>query len=211
LMMVGLTFFFEEKDIYWFKFVEDKLTKFGQIESIVAATTLVTLLVLSGLYDDARHGEQFLVAGLVGVIAYIITHGLGTVLGAEEDDTGSTIVKAGVAGFLYLEVLDASFSFDGVIGAFALTNYLPIIALGLGVGAFFVRSMTLHLVEAGTLAEYRYLEHGAFYAILALATLMFASGLGLHLPEWITGLLGGAIIAGSVWHSHVLNKKENAS
>src|SRR3546814_6497104 len=87
--------------------------------------------------------------------------------------TTGQVAKAGFGAFLYLEVLDASFSFDGVIGAFALSNNLFIIAIGLGIGAMFVRSMTIFLVKQGTLSEYRYLEHGAFYAIIALAAIMY--------------------------------------
>src|SRR3546814_11363687 len=89
--------------------------------------------------------------------------------------TTGQVAKAGFGAFLYLEVLDASFSFDGVIGAFALSNNLFIIAIGLGIGAMFVRSMTIFLVRQGTLSEYRYLEHGAFYAIIALAAIMYRS------------------------------------
>ena len=93
---------------------------------------------------------------------------------------------------IYLEVLDASFSFDGVIGAFALTHNLFIIAIGLGIGAMYVRSMTIMLVERGTLAEYRFLEHGAFYAIIALSVIMFVQPL-MHIPEVITGLVGAVV------------------
>jgi hypothetical protein len=103
------------------------------------------------------------------------------------------IVKSGLGGFLYLEVLDASFSFDGVIGAFALSNNMIIIALGLSVGAMFVRSMTIHLVRTGTLAQYRYLEHGAFWAIIVLGVIMLLSA-RYHIPETITGLLGAVLI-----------------
>ena len=90
--------------------------------------------------------------------------------------------RSGAASFLYLEVLDASFSFDGVIGAFALSNNLFIIAIGLGIGAMFVRSLTIMLVDKGTLTSYRYLEHGAFYAIIALARDHVPED-DLHVPE----------------------------
>ncbi len=93
-----------------------------------------------------------------------------------------------------LEVLDASFSFDGVIGAFALSQNLFVIAIGLGIGAMYVRTMTIMLVERGTLSQYRYLEHGAFYAILALSVIMFTQTL-IHIPEAITSL-GGAVLIG---------------
>ena len=84
------------------------------------------------------------------------------------DDLFSTDgVRSGIIGLIYLEILDASFSFDGVIGAFALSSDIFIIMIGLGIGAMFVRSLTLYLVEKKTLAEFIYLEHGAHYAIFA--------------------------------------------
>ena len=104
-----------------------------------------------------------------------------------------TIVKGGIGGFLYLEVLDASFSFDGVIGAFAITSDVVIIMLGLAIGAMFVRSMTIYLVDKGTLDEFIYLEHGAHYAIGALAIIMLLS-MKFHVPELVTGLIGIAFI-----------------
>lgn len=220
LFMVAIAYFLEEKQAYWWELVEARLTKLGQIEGISAALVLAALAILSNLFPDRTHGVQFFVAGVWGVVAYIAAHGIGSVLSGGEEEEGETedaqgnpnptasIIKASVAGFLYLELLDASFSFDGVIGAFVLTDYLPYIALGLGIGAFFVRSMTIHLVEAGTLSEYRYLEAGAFYAIFALATVMFMSGYGIELPEWATGLMSIAFIGAALLHSVVANRRE---
>jgi hypothetical protein len=105
-----------------------------------------------------------------------------------------------MASFLYLNVLDASFSFAGVIGAFALTDELFIIALGLGVGAMFVRSLTILLVERGTLASYEYLEHGAFYAVGALALFMMLGTL-VEVPEAVTALVGAGLIGLAFWSS----------
>lgn len=123
----------------------------------------------------------------------------------------STLVRAtGKAGFflfLYLEVLDASFSFDGVIGAFAITSDPIIIALGLGlIGAMFVRSLTVFLVRKGTLAEYVYLEHGAHWAIGALAVILMVS-IGFHVSEFITGLLGVFFIGAAFLTSVRRNKR----
>ena len=94
-----------------------------------------------------------------------------------------------------------------MIGAFALSNNLFVIALGLGIGAMFVRSMTVMLVDRGTLAEYRYLEHGAFYAIIALAAIMLLSA-RFHIPEVITGLIGAGFIGLSFWASVRHNRRE---
>lgn len=217
LFMVALGFFFEEKHVYWLEAIENKLARLGQLEGLAAAITLIASYVVSTYYTDAHHGAQFFSSAVWGVVTFILAHGLGSLLGSEDDEDnedeakanlGGAVVKAGLAGFLYLEILDASFSFDGVIGAFVLSNYLPVIALGLGIGAFFVRSMTIHLVDSGTLSEYRFLEHGAFYAILALAVIMYASGLGLHLPEWITGLLSVIFILVALAHSIALNRRD---
>ena len=111
----------------------------------------------------------------------------------------------GIGAFLYLEVLDASFSFDGVIGAFALTQNLFLIAIGLGIGAFYVRSMTIMLVQKETLAGFRYLEHGAVYSILSLSFIMTANSIW-HVPEVTTGLLGAGLIGLALWSSPSHNK-----
>ncbi|MCK9924120.1 DUF475 domain-containing protein [Frankia sp. AgPm24] len=95
--------------------------------------------------------------------------------------------------FLYLEVIDASFSFDGVVGAFAISQNIFVIAAGLGIGAMYIRSLTVYLVRRGTLSEYIYLEHGAHYAIGALAIIL-AISIETEVPEIITGLVGVAFI-----------------
>lgn len=100
--------------------------------------------------------------------------------------------------FLRLEILDASFSFDGVIGAFALSNNVFIIMAGLGAGALWVRSLTVHLVRTGTLAKYQYLEHGAHWAIGALGIMMLLKLYRVELPEWVVGSTGLVFIAWAV-------------
>ncbi len=115
--------------------------------------------------------------------------------------------KAGFFLFLYLEVLDAAFSFDGVIGAFAITTDPILIALGLGlIGAMFVRSLTVFLVRKGTLADYVYLEHGAHWAIGALAVILLV-GIGYHVDEVVTGLIGVAFIGAAFLSSILRNRR----
>ncbi|MEJ3654786.1 DUF475 domain-containing protein [Actinomycetes bacterium KLBMP 9759] len=115
--------------------------------------------------------------------------------------------KAGFFLFLYLEVLDAAFSFDGVIGAFAITTDPILIALGLGlIGAMFVRSLTVFLVRKGTLADYVYLEHGAHWAIGALAVILLV-GIGYHVDEIVTGLIGVAFIGAAFLSSILRNRR----
>jgi len=190
---VSLKYFFDaEKQVHWVRALETRLAQLGKIEAVELGVVLLAVWACSrGVPVDERAG--FLAAGVFGIVAYIAVDGLGTAMelgeGARHD-----LHRASAASFLYLEVLDASFSFDGVIGAFALTNNLFVIAIGLGVGAMFVRSLTVLLVDRGTLASYRFLEHGAFYAIGALAALMFA-GTIVEVPEVVTGLVGAGFIA----------------
>jgi hypothetical protein len=114
--------------------------------------------------------------------------------------------KAAFFMFLYLEVIDASFSFDGVIGSFAITNDIFEIALGLGIGAMYIRSLTVFLVRKGTLDDYVYLEHGAHYAIGALAVILLAT-IKYEVSEVITGLVGVVLIGASYWSSVVRNRR----
>ena len=108
---------------------------------------------------------------------------------------------------MYLELIDASFSLDGVLGAFALSHDIVIITLGLCIGAIFVRSLTIMLVQKKTLKNFVYLESGAHWAIGVLATLMFISTFH-HVPEVITGLLGLGFIVSAFISSLLHNKKE---
>ena len=198
LAMVGLTFFLDaDKDSHWIGPIERPFTGVGRISGAAIAVVLLALFGISRLIapDDAM---TFITSGIFGLVSYIAVGAIGTLLEKDEGETTSqgpavTVAKAGLGAFLYLEVLDASFSFDGVIGAFALSNNLFVIALGLGIGAMFVRSMTVMLVDRGTLTEYPYLEHGAFYAIIALAAIMLLS-VRFEIPETVTGLIGAGFI-----------------
>ncbi len=211
LGLVGLKFFFdEEKDVHWVRIVE----RFLSSASTVPATEIaVVLLALWGVSTQLPPPEihPFLIAGIFGIVAFIAVDGLGTVMKKREDRLrgAGSLVTAGLGGFLYLNVLDASFSFDAVIGAFALSNNMIVIALGLSIGAMFVRSMTLLLVRKGTLAEYRYLEHGAFWAILALSAIMLLSA-RYEIPETVTGLIGAILIGFSLLWSILHTRRERA-
>jgi hypothetical protein len=212
LAMVGLKFFFDsDKNVHWIAAIESRLAK---ISAIPAAEIALLLLALWGVSSmlPAAEALTFLVAGLLGIVTFIAVEAIGTVLEMREEAAKAqgAVVRAGLGGFLYLQVLDSSFSFDGVIGAFALSNNMIVIALGLSIGAMFVRSMTIMLVQKGTLSEYRYLEHGAFWAILALATIMLLSA-RFHIPETITGLIGATLIGISLWWSVRHNRKGTAT
>lgn len=218
LGMVGLTFFFdEEKETHWIRLVERPVAGLSRVSGLAIGLVLLALYGISRLLE-AGEAMTFLTSGILGLLTYIAVEVFNAALEGGEDagrhhqhghDANATAVAArsGLGAFLYLEVLDASFSFDGVIGAFALSNNLFIIALGLGIGAMFVRSMTVALTERGTLTQYRYLEHGAFYAIIALAAIMLLSA-RYHIPETITGLIGAVLIGLSFWASVRANRAD---
>ena len=202
LAMVGLKFFFDsDKEVHWIAVVEQQLAKFSRIEAIEIAFLLVGLYLIS-LLLPAEDALTFLVAGVLGLVTFIAVEAISTILELREEARAAAgiVGRSGLGGFLYLNVLDSSFSFDGVIGAFALSNNMIVIAIGLSIGAMFVRSMTIMLVKKGTLAQYRFLEHGAFWAIIALGAIMLLSA-KFHIPETITGLIGAVLIGLSLWWS----------
>ncbi|GAA5785402.1 DUF475 domain-containing protein [Chitiniphilus shinanonensis] len=206
LLMVFLKFFFDqEKDVHWIGVIERPLARTGRIEAVEIGVSLIALYAISTFL--AGHGQlEFVLSGIAGIVTYIAVDGFGSLF----EGGGQTAARTGLSGFLYLEVLDASFSFDGVIGAFALSNNIFIIAIGLGVGAMFVRSLTILFVERETLDAFRYLEHGAFYAIGALATIMFV-GTFHEISEVITGLIGAGFIGLSLYSSIRHNRRAHTA
>lgn len=199
LMMVALRFFYDEyKEEHWIRWIEKPMTALGKVEAVEMALIAVLLIILVNWVPEAQKAA-FLVAGLTGLVTFVIVDGVSVFLESWGGNTGD-LAKASAGLFIYLEVLDASFSFDGVVGAFAITHNLFIIMVGLSIGAFFVRSLTILFVEKKALEKFDYLEHGAFYAIAALSVIMLCSPL-FHVPEWFTGLIGAVFIAASFWAS----------
>jgi hypothetical protein len=209
LLLVFLHFLFDsDKELHWLGWIEEKMGQHGT----AGLAVLLALLAVFGCVSLMPEQRKFsvMVAGMVGVAVYLAVGWISSLLEEEEADPviGKMISRGSIGAFLYLEVLDASFSFDGVIGAFAITNDVVIIMLGLAIGAMFVRSLTVFLVRQGTLDEFVFLEHGAHYAIGILALIMLAS-VKYHVPEWFTGLSGVAFIAVSLWSS--VKYKKDAS
>ena len=236
LLMIFLDFIFEEREYKWLAWLERPLAKLGKVDMLSVCIALIVLLVSAMTVATAAHqhggahvdkSATVLLSGVAGLITYLIVGGLSghfenSLEEQEERDQeaeeeakreGRQPSVVGLAGkaaffmFLYLEVLDASFSFDGVIGAFAITNHIFWMALGLGIGAMYVRSLTVYLVRQGTLDDYIYLEHGAHYAIGALAGILLIT-IQYEINEVITGLVGVALIAAAFWSSVRHNKRE---
>lgn len=204
LLAVACKYFFDEtKDVHWIQWLERPLSRLGRLESFELALTVVVMLLLSTQLGTIEEKAQFLGAALVGLIVFIVVDGFSAYFSTRQ------AVTAGLSLFLYLEVLDASFSVDGVIGAFAITFDLLVIMTGLLIGAMFVRSLTVYMVKKNTLSHFVYLEHGAFYALAALALLMLLNIL-YPVPEFVTGLIGGIFlllsIVSSVRHRRRMNR-----
>lgn len=209
LMMVALNYFIDEgKEVDWIRSLECQLRRCANIRGLEVAFVLVLVMVMALLLPE-QDQSTFMFSAMGGLLTFLTVEAIGHVL-----DSGQKALdlaaRGGFGAFLYLEVLDASFSFDGVIGAFALTHNLFLIAIGLGIGAMYVRSMTVMLVERQTLAQFRYLEHGAFYSILVLSVIMFAQTL-FHIPEMITGLLGASFIGLALISSIRYNRRAAAA
>ncbi|WP_242606859.1 DUF475 domain-containing protein [Protofrankia symbiont of Coriaria ruscifolia] len=232
LFMIFLDFMFDpERDVQWLRWIEEPLRKAGQLDVLSVVVGLVSLLLVAEAFSgDAT--QQVLTAGVAGVATYLGVRGLGEFFeargvgadaDADEDALAGAAPAAGSTGgpnalvlasgkaafflFLYLEVLDASFSFDGVVGAFAITQEIFVIAAGLGIGAMYIRSITVYLVRKGTLQEYVYLEHGAHYAIGALAVILAVS-IETEVPEIITGLVGVGFIGVALISSLLRRSRE---
>ncbi len=196
LLLVSLKYFFNhKKTVHWIKMIEKHLSRWGGIEAIEIALVLTTLLICAFLLPS--QAATLLIAGLIGVVLFVVIEGIAQ---SFEMEAGAVAAKAGFALFIYLNILDSAFSLDGVVGAFAITSNLPVIIVGLGIGALFVRTFTVALVRAKTLDSLPYLEHGAHYAILGLAIAMLA-GIFVHVPEVITGLVGLVFVALAYWSS----------
>lgn len=201
LLMVSLKYFFNgAKEVHWMSVIEKHLSKWGRIEAIEIGISLLILFFVSFLLPSEQ--GPILSAGIVGIILFIFMQGIANTF---SEGVAKTATAGGLTLFLYLNVLDSAFSLDSVVGAFALTTSIAIIAIGLGIGAYFVRSLTIYFVRQKTLHSLVYLEHGAHWAILALALSMFTSLL-FEIPEIITGGIGLVFVVAAYWSSIKIKK-----
>lgn len=213
LIMIALSYFVDyEKSTHWLGFLERYLGKLGRFDNI---TTFLMLLATIAIYFtvDPEHHATVLIASITAMALHIGLELLSAAMGSHEKHVSvkQKVGMAALAAFLYLEILDASFSLDGVIGAFALTNDVIIIMAGLGAGAVWVRAMTIHLVRSNALEKYIFLEHGAHWAIGFLGGVMLLKLYDIELPEWLVGSLGLIFIAAAVaWSCRVTKTNSRA-
>ena len=212
LMMLFMDYFTEkDKDVHWLKPIEKRVQKLYKFRGICTFVTISSLfLIMPKIVPSMR--ETVFLSGIAGILIYLCVDGLSEWLERRQEERAKlcadTVKCSGIVGFLYLELIDASFSLDGVLGAFALSKDILIITIGLFIGAMFVRSLTIMLVEKKTLSQYLYLEHGAHWAIGTLAVLMFISTFH-EVPEVITGLLGLFFILSALVSSVIHNKRKD--
>jgi hypothetical protein len=203
LLMIALSFFIDyEKQYHWFNWLESRLGQLGRFDNLTTFVTLIASLVLYATVNPAYHSVVF-VSAISAMALHIGLDIMDAALSSKRPGASKAkkIGLAAFASFMYLQILDASFSLDGVIGAFAITNSVVLILAGLGAGAVWVRSMTVHLVRAGVLTKYRYLEHGAHWAIGFLGAIMIAKLYGVELPEWFVGSIGLVFVGAAIYWS----------
>ena len=212
LLMLFLDFVFYDREIKWLKWIEIPFARLGRLGQV---SLVVTGLALVGVGTQLTHsGDEaatVLTAGLLGMVTYLVVNGLSRAFRPSDTEAaGAATGWAGLTLFLYLEVLDAAFSFDGVTGAFAITSDPIIIALGLGlVGSMFVRSITIYMVRQEALGRYAYLEHGAHWAIGALAVIMLCSiEPRFEVPEAVTASVGVVFIVAALGWSILRNRRD---
>lgn len=207
LLMVFLNFFLSENEgHHWIPIIENnRLTR--KIRNYNGGYILFAVLIGFIIIYNVNPTIQGSIATafLLGIITHEIIGLLNSFFGTAKVSS-TDIARNGLMGFIYLEIIDASFSFDGVVGAFAISTNIIIIMIGLGIGAMFVRSLTIFFVEKKTLAKYIYLEHGAHYAIGFLAGILLLK-VFIHIPEWFSGSVGILILIISFMHSIKVNKK----
>ena len=230
LLMIFLSFLFNEnKEVHWIASIEKYASRWSSVGDLKILIAILTVAVI-GFYAPSDididgvltkiDKADIVLPMIYGILLFLCIEFLRGIL---EDDGSkheansmenqrekiehvahSQLAKGGFASFMYLELIDMSFSFDGVLGAFAVSQNIVIIMLGLGAGAFAVRNLTILMVDRGTVAEYIYLEHGAMWSIGLLATSMIVQ-IFVHLPHGL--IIAFAIIPIAIAFIHSV--KEN--
>ena len=236
LLMIFLSFLFNEnKDVHWIASIEKYASRWASIGDLKILIAILTVAVI-GFYAPSEISidnvltkidkADIVLPMIYGILLFLCIEFLRGIL---EDDgekhekhdseterekiehvANSKLAKGGFASFIYLELIDMSFSFDGVLGAFAVSQNIVIIMLGLGAGAFAVRNLTILMVDRGTVAEYKYLEHGAMWSIGLLAISMIVQ-IFVHLHHGLIIAFAIIPIAIAFYHSIKENRLNGES
>lgn len=165
---------------------------------------IVSILLTVIVWFALRENPLMAFAAVLGSTAFFITHGFRQYAENQE----KSLTKGGlsdIAKLAYLEVLDASFSLDGVIGAFAFTFSVPLILLGNGLGALVLRRLTVSNIDR--IKRYKYLKNGAMYSILFLGLVMVLDAFGYHIPAWISPIITFMTV-GYFWHKSKVSMED---
>lgn len=222
LLLLALEFFVDvSRRVHWLYWLEAPLAKMGRLDSVIYLMVTAFVLCMS-LLVVPEHALSLMIAGF-GSMAIFMAVSMFTAVSQGHGGSGKQVhgLVGSLSLFAYLQVQNSAFSLDSVIGAFAITNDIVLIAAGLGVAALIVMSMTVHLVRLGVFGDgsedaepkFRYLEHGAYWAIGALAVCMLLGAAGIHVPEYIIGLsglvaIGGAVIS-SIRHNRTVEERHD--
>lgn len=219
LLMIFFGFVFEEREAVWIRWIEQPLQRLGKLPKI-GEVLVLAFAVIAGSTVSGHSALKVVIGAVCGLGAYLLVSGTGELIAAQADADGEARPRSTVVGraafflFCYLELLDATFSFDSVMGAFSVTLDISLITIGLAIGAAYIRALTVFVVRRGTLAQYRYLEHGAYYAIGMLALLLMVE-VWHDVPDVLTAGLGAGVIiaalASSVWSKHRQERAERAA
>lgn len=207
LLMIALAFFREEREVHWWPAMEKRLPALLGRRGVPILIALLFTVIAGGTVPAQDHTR--VIAGcLIGLVCYLGVHTLAGQVADRADADGAPRPRTTVEGrsafllFVYLELLDATFSMDSVMGGFSVTLDIALITLGLAIGAGYIRALTVYVVRRGTLDEYRYLEHGAYYSIALLSVLLLWE-VWRDIPDWVTAVAGGVVIllafVTSVW------------
>jgi hypothetical protein len=210
LIMTAMGYFIDhQKSTHLLRPLEDGLSWLGRYKFLTPYTAFLTALILY-FSVDSKYQNTVLLAALTAIFLHLVLNWINSVLSKSQKKNASAH-KVGMSAFfavLYLEILDASFSLDGVIGSFAITSSIIIIMAGLGAGAVWVRAMTIHLVRSKALTKYVFLENGAHWAIAFLGAIMLIKLYRIEPPEWVIGGLGIVFISLSIWRSIAHNRAQ---
>lgn len=166
------------------RFIQSQGVWFYAIVSIILALTV---------WFSIQTNPIMAFGAVVGSTAFFITHGFKeNAEKAEQELLSGTSAKSDISKILYLEAIDATFSIDGVLGAFAFTFSVPLILLGNGVGAIVVRQITIGNIDR--IKKYVYLKNGAMYSVLVLGTIMLLDSFGVHIPHWLSPIATFVIV-----------------
>jgi uncharacterized protein len=215
LLMIAIAFFGEEREVHWVPAVERRLPALLGRRGVPILVALL-FTVIAGLTVPAQDHTRVIVGCLLGLVCYLAIHTLSGQVADRADADGASRPRATVQGrsafllFVYLELLDATFSMDSVMGGFSVTVDIALITLGLAIGAGYIRALTVYVVRKGTLDEYRYLEHGAYYSIAMLSVLLLWE-VWRDVPDWITACTGALVIMAAFLTSVWAKRRERAA